>query len=221
MKRSFAEASGSKTVRIVQQGKTTPDLPPDQVLQAKILCTRHNSALSSIDAVGGRVFHACREGQKNKPAYSCRSIPGVDLERWILKVMCGATATSKEDVPTEWLRILFGYDELSPPAGLCMFAPLQRSVTSNLGIEYGAYRGAAGTSGGDIAFDGIRFTLDLGGNGRARRASDVDAHRAYRPNAVWFDRDEKSVLCLAIEWGDRPADGTSIALASSSLSAGP
>jgi hypothetical protein len=59
--RQLAASGPTNTVRMSGLGLPAGDLPPDQVGQAKILCGRHNSALSALDTTGARLFRALRE----------------------------------------------------------------------------------------------------------------------------------------------------------------
>jgi hypothetical protein len=199
--RAFAETDGSKTVRVLQEGRPDRELPPDQLMQSKVLCRRHNSCLSDLDTTGERVFRACREGLKLIPAYRYFSVPGVDFERWILKAACGLRAVASDDVPRSWLRVLFGYDDLPTPQGLHMHAPLGRTATTARGMTFGVYKGQHGQSGAEVVFDGLRFTLDLRGEGRIHRDGDAGAVDICRPSGIWFDHASGTTFHLGFEWG--------------------
>ena len=64
-------------------------------LTSKILCDRHNSALSPLDAEAGKLFVALAEIDATladaAPPAPPRDylISGADLERWLLKVLLG------------------------------------------------------------------------------------------------------------------------------------
>jgi len=70
-------------------------LYPPKVLTAGILCNRHNSALSPLDAVGGRFYrmlgealdHARRGSPTGRKQYAL--ISGEALERWAFKTLLG------------------------------------------------------------------------------------------------------------------------------------
>jgi len=74
---------------------------PTKRLGANVLCTRHNAALSRLDAMAGqmfRVLHGYQTAQA-KPDSSARQgdslvavFAGPDLERWLLKVLWGGVA---------------------------------------------------------------------------------------------------------------------------------
>lgn len=202
--RAVAGRGKSNTVRIIRGGKPDLEIPPDQAFQANVLCRRHNSALSALDVTGERLFRFLREGLVLVPAYSYRTLPGRDVERWLLKVTCGVRAAEKKDVSLEWLRMLFGYSELPAPLGLYMHAPLGQIIHGTMGVQFAVHRRAEELSGAEVILDGVRFTLDLKGDGRVLRQADLGAMRVHRPSGIWFDHAGATTLHLALEWGERP-----------------
>ena len=91
-------------------------LPPG-ALASTILCDRHNAVLSPLDAIAVRLFQAFDEdgaGASGKRILCLFS--GHDLERWLLKIMCGVAYSKGFKLETEadlslpkyWLEILFG-----------------------------------------------------------------------------------------------------------------
>jgi hypothetical protein len=97
-----------------------------KALSAKILCERHNAALSKIDSIAVRLFRAFDEehvlGSRSHALYL---FSGGDIERWLLKSLCGFAYTggSADDnrnikIPKDWLDILFGRAEFSNGQGL-------------------------------------------------------------------------------------------------------
>lgn len=94
-------------------------------LSAKILCERHNNALSSLDEVAKKFFEFALLRTEH-----CELIMrGTDLERWMLKVMCGHIATGYAQTeggelipafppPLPALQTLFGELELPESWGL-------------------------------------------------------------------------------------------------------
>jgi hypothetical protein len=102
-------------------------------LTAKVLCERHNSALSELDITGARMFEAMEAftgatGQPLGPAATIR-IDGEAFERWLLKLFCGGLFSGciripefgprdRKPPPTELTRVLFGKEKLLPYKGL-------------------------------------------------------------------------------------------------------
>lgn len=96
-------------------------------LSAKILCERHNNALSSLDDLAKKFF----EFALLKTEHKHLIIRGADLERWMLKVMCGYIATGYAQTksgnlmpakppPLAALNTLFGNLELPKSWGLAI-----------------------------------------------------------------------------------------------------
>jgi hypothetical protein len=208
--RAVAQRGPTNTVRIIRDGRPDLELPPDQALQAKVLCRRHNSALSRLDATGERLFRAIREGVVLVPAFGYRSLPGPDVERWLLKVACGSRAVEKKEIPFEWLRLLFGSSEIPPPRGLYMDVPLGQTLHATRGVQFAGYRRGEDQSGAEVVIDGLRFTLDLAGDRRVQRPSDAGAVRIYRPSGLWFDHAGSTTSHLAFEWAEDTGPAQSV-----------
>lgn len=96
-------------------------------LTAKVLCERHNHALSDIDAVAGR-FYPLMLAAVNGRDIGEHVFDGEDLERWAIKLMLGIGASGNvtypgigkvtaAEVPEEHLQILFGEREMRPGCG--------------------------------------------------------------------------------------------------------
>lgn len=100
----------------------------------KVLCKRHNSALSPLDEVGRRFVAALRAQQGFARGAAATDIHilfnGYDVERWMLKVLCTlahgerasrARPSRRWHVPRSWLNILF---EGGPfPTGAGIYSP--------------------------------------------------------------------------------------------------
>lgn len=103
-------------------------LPP-RALASNILCERHNSALSPLDSIADRLFRSFDE--RSAAASGLRVLhlfSGHDVERWLLKVLCGLVAgmhlsgtdSITPQVPQGWLEVLFCKAEFAPGQGLYM-----------------------------------------------------------------------------------------------------
>ena len=94
-------------------------LSPDS-LTAKILCENHNNILSPYDAAGGRFFEALADSEQPAPSSPARVafVNGYDVEKWMLKILCGNVATGDYrdptgllktgEVPKMWVEALYG-----------------------------------------------------------------------------------------------------------------
>jgi hypothetical protein len=95
-----------------------------------VLCTRHNAALSPLDSIGHRFFKSLRivnaelRDKTKKPRTRPYLFNGHDIERYILKVLCGDGFANKMDSPggrikgwrpsAQWVRILYGLEPFPP-----------------------------------------------------------------------------------------------------------
>ncbi|MHB1344031.1 MAG: hypothetical protein ACYCX3_06695 [Thermoleophilia bacterium] len=96
-------------------------------LASKILCDRHNSALSALDATARSLFRAFDDEQAIGSGRQLMFLfSGHDLERWLLKVLCGLASSGNLSIdgntdlsiPRPWLEVLFGRADLSNGHGL-------------------------------------------------------------------------------------------------------
>lgn len=76
--------------------RPTSDLHPND-FKANILCQRHNSALSSLDAAAGNLFRVAPDYQQRLPAEAAANaefalFDGETIERWMLKTLWGLSA---------------------------------------------------------------------------------------------------------------------------------
>lgn len=108
-------------------------------LTAKVLCRRHNNALSDTDKIAGQFYPlilAAIQGQ----TVGAHEFDGAALERWALKLMFAVGASGNvsypdigkvnaQEIPVEHLEVLFGQRDL--PSG-CGF---KFSQTPGLGVN--------------------------------------------------------------------------------------
>jgi hypothetical protein len=108
---------------------------------AKVLCARHNNALSGLDAIAGRFFDATwsmSPGRIEKARPNLVCFNGHDLERWMLKVLLGAGSAPLFNEPGRTgspvridpavLPFLFGKAILPHGLGLYVWQPLDRPL---------------------------------------------------------------------------------------------
>jgi hypothetical protein len=107
-------------------------LPPD-AFTARVLCKKHNEQLSELDTEAGRLFDAIASLHEGSAAQVV-IVSGEMIERWMLKVLCGVISSGntrapnsgtrvKGQPPSQWLRILFGRQQLPSDAGLFLSSP--------------------------------------------------------------------------------------------------
>lgn len=103
----------------------------EKSLRSRVLCKRHNSALSPIDSAIGQLYDALVAYHEGRDI-GALTICGEDLERWTLKVWAGMLASGnlklrtgerveKSLLPTEHLEVLFGETAMPEGWGLNFF----------------------------------------------------------------------------------------------------
>jgi len=109
-------------------------------LTAKVLCQRHNEALSGLDAMIGGFYDFLRAAIIGPHAGS-RIFDGEDLERWSMKALLGLTVSGNiasggkkaraSEVPELYLRILFGDEEIPERCGFMYIVAKIPSLEAN------------------------------------------------------------------------------------------
>lgn len=168
-------------------------------LTSKVLCERHNNALSTIDPVAERLFTGIRRidaafGGK----VDLEEVPdlvivnGPDLQRWMLKALCGlvASGASTRDeggqatwrLPDQLVQVLFGHFDWPGRWDLYVRAEPGTQVWSNqaVGFQLLAARDTEAVLGMTMNVGGIEARLLLGHPG------DV-AGLLQRPSALVFE----------------------------------
>lgn len=113
----------------------------------KVLCKRHNSALTDLDQLGRRFVAACKEQRErahiqNSPDDSHILFNGYDVERWMLKVLCASShggpisrrsPSPKWTIPRAWVEVLF--HGRSFPKGAGLYLPEVRRGRFDRGMQ--------------------------------------------------------------------------------------
>jgi hypothetical protein len=186
----------------MRAGETTKDAT-DKALARKVLCTRHNNALSLLDEAGKR-FAPLRVNTESfnsaSPGASFAVFNGADLERFMLKTLCGLLASKLTGVggapfdwhaEPEWNEILWGQKELEQPRGLRF--GVQTVVTSLGGVQAYAPLTMTDPTSGLPVVTGLRldiagFALILGMVGKVARIDGAPelSEFIYRPRRLIF-----------------------------------
>lgn len=161
-------------------------LPPD-ALSSRMLCERHNAALSQLDAIAVRLFQAFdEEGAAGSGQQLLHLFCGHDLERWLLKVLCGVShsknlSADKEvdlSIPKQWVEILFGYTEFPDGQGLYVCTTIGHRFEGPRGLQLRAIAGRGRLTGIGLSVCGYEFILSMSGFPSRR----FDGRKvAYRP----------------------------------------
>ncbi len=176
---------------------------PPRALASKILCQRHNSALAPLDDIAVSLFEAFDEGDVSGGEQKLLHLfSGHDLERWLLKVLCGTAFSGvlsldrKADLslPREWLEILFGYKEFPNDQGLYVCNDKGHVFAGPHGIKLRAITNSERLTGLGLYICGYEFILSMSGFPNRR----FDGRQfVYRPFEFYSTNDtgfEKSVV---------------------------
>jgi hypothetical protein len=209
---------------LYQLGKTflvtTPELRFDRkelapkALAAKILCQRHNEALSGLDAVAGHFFRALRAAEDRVcTSGGVEQFNGPDIERWLLKMLCGYLTLTKDPIPEAWTRILFCYNDIVDPCGLHINVALGEDFLKSkdsIGIDV-ARRGDDALSSCRVTLHGYQFLLGLDGE-RIYDDTEIGKQSVLRPAEIrWVHTKSGATYRLAFTWHDsRPRDAITV-----------
>lgn len=173
-------------------------------LTSKILCERHNSELSKLDAEAGRLFRTLDAADKEtKILPPVTSFTGKLMERWFIKVLCGLAASGalkQNAVPHEWKRLLVGG---SWPAkwGLYVPQPPDKIVLAKeFFVETAIHPTTNEVKAARFRLAGVPFNLILG------RPDDPQACGVHRPRGLIFKNPAEDERRVEFKWSGRPSD---------------
>ncbi len=162
-------------------------------LTGKILCTRHNRALSPLDAVAAKFFQFFTE------PWSTREVEvyltcGYELERWLLKMLCGLVASGNATLQgqrllnwapsAEWLAILFGDANVQSPAGLHSIVGRYHAARASLNV-HPVFKSSTGEPIAlAFAVSGIGFLFAMEALPPMQEPNRSGADTRYRPMAL-------------------------------------
>lgn len=197
-----------KRLNIKTRGLHLLGLSPAKTLRSKILCERHNHALSPLDVAGYNFIRALREMHPGAQygISGVTTVDGLDFERWMLKVLAGSHAANGGRVPSQWVRWLFGYEAISPPNGMYMISHVGDTFSLNdEQIQFSYPHDDEGRTLG-VRADLYGYIFYLTVSGRPNRPHDVSGSPIYRPGlleeviAAWRPRDVGAKRRVRIAW---------------------
>ena len=161
-----------------------------KALTAKNLCKRHNNVLSPLDAMARRMFEALDNNRVHGESNRLYLFNGHDLERWLLKTLCGLADSDNlplhegEDVslPREWLEVLVCGREFSEGKGLYMCVSPGHLLEGPRGTKMRAITSSGRLSGIGLWLCGMEFILSM--TGFPSRMFD-GRHFIYRPEEIY------------------------------------
>jgi hypothetical protein len=166
-------------------------------LTGKMLCERHNHVLSPLDSVAAEFFRFFTDEWSGDPVEVFLT-RGYDLERWLLKMLCGLVASGNATLdgrrlpawtpPQEWLDILFGEADVSTPAGLHSIVGHFRAADGSLHVVP-VFNSATGYPTAIVfAVEGIGFLFTTEKLPGLRKPTTMGADTRYRPLALQIRR---------------------------------
>lgn len=188
-----------------------------------VLCDRHNGALSPLDSIGHRFFKSLRainaelRDKNKKPRTRPYLFNGHDIERYILKALCGDGFAGKMNSPrgritgwrpsAQWVRILYGLEPF--PAGWGLYLAATPGESFNLDENVVGIcpvtNDADELCGARFKVLGLEFELLMTiPNPLQQHYSD---NCRYRPNEVSFS-DGRATQSILFGWDVKGQGGT-------------
>jgi hypothetical protein len=189
---------------------------PTTVLTGKILCTRHNEALSPLDTVAIRFFGTFLRISKEFQNPTSKSLErmyafnGHDIERWMLKTLIGTVVSGNANdqegnriknfkPSTEWLQILLGRRSFPGKWGVYFKAPLGETANRKEGFSFAALGNPTdGTYGAVFTLNGYGFALAMK-EPPANRDGTILKDHTFRPYELQM-RYEDVTKTLLLTW---------------------
>jgi hypothetical protein len=175
---------------------------------AKILCKRHNEALSPLDYQAGRLIRTIgkfdREFNDPEPRPDIVFFSGEDIERWMLKTICGTIASANafkdrvtgiDDVPTGWVDLLFGKTAWNAPFGLYLKHSVQMRHSRSFFFQAGRGSHDGPLLVADLHLNGLAFVVPV------VKCLNPESLGVYRPRTIRF-RQGKIIKFMELCWQD-------------------
>jgi hypothetical protein len=143
---------------------------------SNMLCERHNGVLSDLDGVAGQFFGTFDEINRwlvdsDQPETRVFLFNGADIERWLLKLLCGAlvsghAGTRRGRVPNwlpriEWVRFLFGLSDLPAGWGLYLLSAVGEQFVNSRDLTFAALSRDGDVYALVISIHGFRLMLAM------------------------------------------------------------
>lgn len=217
-------ANGELLVQGFPWLKSPRRLSPN-ALASRILCQRHNGALSPLDAIALRFYRRANSAREHLLAPRGRRdkvylFNGNDLERWMLKVLCGLLVSGNaatgdgskfvsEPIPA-WIDVLMGRREMPAKLGLHVTSKVGDPISGSPGIGFGPAFGDTGEPVGAVAcINGLCFALTLA---HVTGAGTLLDGSVYRPREITLNGPGARVIFLLAGVGWTASSGVQIEL---------
>lgn len=225
--------SESVLLHVSTGGKTfmtnAPGLPPEgkwipaRTFAAKVLCERHNASLSGLDAAGRDFMQTLKEIDHAAAGAIPAAQPvyifsGHDIERWLLKALCGGLAAGafqtraaerlQGDVPREWLELLFSRPHFPSGWGLYFTSEVGTRFDADERLGVAAITVEGRVIGISATMRGIEFVLVVRDvPAPNKRAGALTASSLYRPEAFrvgYGSTEKRGESVVRFCWDVRP-----------------
>lgn len=191
---------------------------PAKRLVSRVLCTRHNEALSPLDAESDRLFATLRDfnRQTREAITESRLFSGDDIERFMLKCLCAMIASGNAwkvnwdgnlAIDPQLIEILFENKPIDYFCGLRLLAPVggQFAYSEHIGVAPTRMRPPYdGVTGIMLIIGGFQFVLS------PTRPVGPSRRNYLRPGRITFTVGN-AVKSIILSWSDtRPHDTVNI-----------
>lgn len=170
---------------------------PTDSLVAKVLCERHNVALSPLDAEAGRLIRTIgeydRKFHKKPHLTEIKLFCGEELEKWMLKTVCGIVAAkavarggvrSNATVSDTWVSILAGERDWPRLWGIYVAVPTGVAFHyESFSFKPFSHPETEQVLAAELTINNFVFYILLG------RPDSTSAWGTYRPRTLIFERD--------------------------------
>lgn len=207
---SLEKAGTQKISGMPWKARESFHIMPTDSLVAKVLCERHNLALSPLDAEAGRLIKNIgvydRAFHEQPYQGEIRVFCGEEIEKWMLKTVCGMVAAravarngerSRATVPDIWVSILAGEVDWPRNWGMYAAAP-PGGVTyhySSFGFQPFLHPETGQVLAATLTINNFTFHLILG------HPDAPSAVGVYRPRTLIFEREGVEKF-IEISWND-------------------
>ena len=174
-------------------------------LVSKVLCSYHNSELSSLDASGSSFLEALRSIfnttiEEREFSNEIFNLDGKKTELWLLKIFCGLLATSKvTKIPGRWVEILFEKELFPDGSGLHIFGETGRGIWFFNLVRVFSVQDTNSTNiaGAKFGIGGLAFLLAFG----RPNFSESSMRSILRPDKLSFEKNCKTKE-INFTWGE-------------------
>lgn len=182
---------------------------PTASLVANVLCERHNNSLSPLDGEVRKLALAIGnyDADFNAPApvSQIRVFSGEDVERWMLKTVCGMVSSGQvafgrvvesRQMAQVWVDVLYGACPWPEGWGLYFGGSDRMYHSSSFSFLPMSQPASGRVMAADLEINGMRFRLALG------KPDDPARFGTFRPRSLIFEQDGVKKY-IELSWQDQ------------------